>query len=112
MVSFTSVPTKLSNCIYIVRPAHRNTGILMTIIVILDGVTPGDGLSAGKCSQYNCLSNGYCNVCGLVSGYAEGCSIYSVTPVCDGDNVTPGIQDLTTGKVAQCVACTMSGKYN
>ena len=80
--------------------------------MISDGVTPGDGLSAGKCSQYNCLSNGYCNVCGLITGYAEGCDIYSLTPVCDGDNESSGVQELTAGKVAHCVPCTMSGKLN
>ena len=97
---------------FIAHPANRNTGILITSIVVLDGITPGDGFSASKCSQYNCLSNGYCNVCGLLSGYAEGCNIYSTTPVCDGDNATPGIQELTTGTVAHCVSCTKSGKFN
>ena len=78
---------------------------------MLDGITNGDGFSSGKCPQYNCLSNAYCNVCGQISGYAEGCSITSATPVCDGDSATSGIQDFTAAKVAQCVACKKSGKF-
>ena len=77
---------------------------------VLDGITKGDGFSSGKCPQYNCLSNGYCNVCGLISGYAEGCDITSTTPVCDADKDISGTQDSATGKVSKCVACTMSGK--
>ena len=68
----------------------------------------------GKCpsghSRYKCLSNGACNVCGLISGNAEGCDITSTTPVCDADSTLSGIQDSASGKVAQCVACKKSGK--
>ena len=75
----------------------------------LDGITNGNGLSSGKCPQYNCLSNGYCNICGTISGYAEGCDITSTSPVCDADKDTSGTQDSATAKVAQCVPCTKSG---
>ena len=70
----------------------------------------------GKCpsfySSYKCLSTGGCNVCGLISGVAEGCDITSTSPVCDAESSTSGIQDSATGKVAQCVACKKSGKKN
>ena len=58
-------------------------------------------------------SDGYCNVCGLISEVAEGCEIRSATPVCDHDESTTGIQDAaeTPRKVAKCVACTKSGEY-
>ena len=82
--------------------------IIMHLIV--DGITKGDGLSQGKCANYNCLSNGFCNVCGLISGYAEGCDITSATPVCDADSSSAGTQDAAKGKVSQCVACTKSGR--
>ena len=78
--------------------------------------TSGDGSEIGKCpssySSYKCLSTGGCNVCGLISGYAEGCDITSTSPVCDADSSTSGIQDSATGKVAQCVACKKSGNNN
>ena len=78
--------------------------------------TSGDGSEIGKCpssySSYKCLSSGGCNVCGLISGFAEGCDITSTSPVCDADSSTPGIQDSATGKVAQCVACKKSGNLN
>ena len=85
---------------------------------IIDGQTQGDGTEIGKCpssfSTYKCLSTGGCNVCGLISGKAEGCDITSPTPVCDADRDTIHTQDSATGKVAQCVACTKSGgiKYS
>ena len=79
----------------------------------LDGTTTGDGTEIGKCpshySSYRCLSTGACNVCGLISGKAEGCDITSTSPVCDADSSTSGTQDSATGKVAQCVACTKTG---
>ena len=79
-----------------------------------DGTSPGDGSSIGKCpsiySTYKCLSTGECNVCGLISGKAQGCDITSLSPVCDADSSTPGTQDTATGKVAQCTACTKSGE--
>ena len=75
----------------------------------------GDGSEIGKCpssySNYRCLSTGACNVCGLISGNAEGCDITSTNPVCDADNSLSGTQDSATGKVAQCVACTKSGTH-
>ena len=85
------------------------------IISNLDGITAGDGFSQGKCPSRNCLSNGYCNTCGLISGKAEGCDITSTTPVCDADSVAPGTQLLTFSAagltVGQCVACKKDGKY-
>ena len=79
-----------------------------------DGLT-GDGTSMGKCpshySNYRCLSTGGCNVCGLINGNSEGCDIESSTPICDADASTNGIQDSATAKVAQCSACTNTGKY-
>ena len=82
--------------------------------LLIDGSTAGDGFSQGKCPSRNCLSNGYCNVCGLISGYAEGCVVTSVTPVCDADSATNGIQLLefpaASEKVGQCVSCKQSGK--
>ena len=84
------------------------------LIAFVDGSSPGDGTSIGKCpsnySTYKCLSTGECNVCGLISGQAQGCDITSTSPVCDADSSTSGTQDTATGKVAQCVACTKSGK--
>jgi hypothetical protein len=84
-------------------------------ITYTDGITPGDGTAIGKCpssyNEYKCLSTGECNVCGLnVSGFAEGCDIHSSTPVCDADSETSEIEDTAIGKVAQCVACTKSGR--
>ena len=83
-------------------------------IFVIDGTSAGDGTTIGKCpsghSSYKCLSNGACNVCGLISGNAEGCDITSTTPVCDADSTTSGIQDSASGKVAQCVACKKTGK--
>ena len=78
-----------------------------------DGSTTGDGSVIGKCpssySNYRCLSTGACNVCGLISGYAEGCDITSTTPVCDADSTTAITEDSATSKVAQCVKCTKTG---
>ena len=79
-----------------------------------DGTTTGDGETIGNCpsshSTYRCLSNGACNVCGLFSNKAEGCNIFSTTPVCDADSTTSGIQSsYDTAKVAQCVGCKKSG---
>ena len=80
---------------------------------VIDG-SAGDGSEIGKCpsghTSYKCLSTGGCNVCGLISGVAEGCDITSTSPVCDADSSTSGIEDSATGKVAQCVACKKSGK--
>ena len=76
----------------------------------LDGLTIGDGFTPGSCPQYNCLSNGQCNICGTIAGYAEGCDITSTTPVCDADKDITGTQDSATRKVAQCVKCTKSSK--
>ena len=90
----------------------RNLSLLK--LCLIDGTSPGDGTSIGKCpssySTYKCLSTGECNVCGLISGKAQGCDITSTSPVCDADSSTPGTQDTATGKVAQCTSCTKSGK--
>ena len=80
-----------------------------------DGTTQGDGTSLGKCpsaySNYKCLSDGACNVCGLINGIVEGCGgIFSTTPVCDADKDTTISENSATRKVAQCVKCTKSGK--
>ena len=76
--------------------------------------TSGDGSHIGNCplhySTYKCLSTGSCNVCGLVSGKAEGCDIASTTPVCDADSTTSVTEDSATSKEAKCVKCTNSGK--
>ena len=48
--------------------------------------------------------------CSLISGYAEGCDVTSMAPVCDADSSTFGIQDTATAKVAQCVACKKAGR--
>ena len=84
------------------------------MINYIDGLTAGDGTEIGKCpnstTNYKCLSTGACNVCGLISGYAEGCGIFSTTPVCDADSTTSGTQDSATNKVAECVPCTKSGE--
>ena len=82
-------------------------------MVVIDGTTAGDGTELGKCpssnSNYRCLSTGACNVCGLISGTAEGCELLSSAPVCDADSTTSGIQDTASNKVAVCVACKKSG---
>ena len=85
----------------------------------LDGAT-GDGTSQGHCPAHNCLSNGYCNVCGLISGYAEGCDIFSTSPVCDANQDTTAIEDSAGDwpygsstilqRYAKCVQCKKSGK--
>ena len=85
-------------------------------IIEIDGLSMGDGTEIGKCpssfSSYKCLSTGACNVCGLISGNAEGCDITSTTPVCDADSSLSGTQDSASpGKVAECVGCTKSGKW-
>ena len=81
---------------------------------MLDGITAGDGNTIGNCpssySTYKCLSNGACNICGLISGYAQGCDILSGTPVCDADSGTLTIEDSASEKLAQCVACKKSGE--
>ena len=82
-------------------------------MVVIDGTTAGDGTELGKCpssnSNYRCLSTGACNVCGLISGTAEGCELLSSTPVCDADSTTSGIQDTASNKVAVGVGCKKSG---
>ena len=82
------------------------------LVLIVDGTT-GDGSERGKCpsfySTYKCLSDGACNVCGLINGYAEGCDITSTTPVCDADSATTITELSATGKVAHCVKCTQNG---
>ena len=75
--------------------------------------TSGDGSHIGNCplhySTYKCLSTGSCNVCGLISGNAEGCDINSDKPVCDADKDTAIIEDTVSDKEAKCVACKKSG---
>ena len=82
--------------------------------LIIDGTTAGDGTEIGKCpssySNYRCLSTGACNVCGLISNFAEGCELLGSTPVCDADSGTTAIEDTASNKVAQCVACKKDGK--
>ena len=81
----------------------------------IDGTT-GDGTEIGKCpssfTNYRCLSTGECNVCRLISGYAEGCDITSTTPVCDADSSTSATEDSAVAKVAQCVKCRKNGTKN
>ena len=52
-------------------------------------------------------------MCGLISNVAEGCHATSLTPVCDADKDTNGIQLLgfpdAAGKEGVCVQCKMSG---
>ena len=79
----------------------------------VDGIEAGNGFAQEKCPSRNCLSNGYCNVCGLIDDVAEGCHATSLTPVCDADKDTTGIQLLgypaAAGKEGVCVQCEMSG---
>ena len=109
MLLFTMKPHIIKRCYYV--------SILLNgkLMVFVDGTTTGDGTTIGKCpssySNYRCLSTGACNVCGLISGVAQGCEIRSSTPVCDMDSSTSGIQDTASNKVAQCVACKKSGNY-
>ena len=70
----------------------------------------------GNCPEsltgYKCLSNGACNVCGLLSNKAEGCNIFSTSPVCDADKSTAGIEaTYDTTKEAKCVACKKTGMH-
>ena len=80
-----------------------------------DGTTDGDGFSQGMCPSRNCLSNGYCNICGLISGKAEGCNVFSTLPVCDADSSTSAIDLLefptAAEKVGKCVSCKKAGNY-
>ena len=84
------------------------------MINYIDGLTAGDGTEIGKCPNsnidYKCLSTGACNVCGNVySGLtfqAEGCNIFSTTPVCDADSTTSISDDTATNVEAKCVKCT------
>ena len=93
-----------------------------TIDIILGGAN-GDSTSQGHCPAHNCLSNGYCNRCGLISGNAEGCDIFSTSPVCDANEDTPAIEDspedwpyansmVIQERYAKCVQCKKSGKYH
>ena len=88
--------------------------------ILLDGsnmyTVTGDGSDIGNCpshhTSYRCLSTGSCNVCGLISGKAEGCNVFSTSPVCDADSSTNGIQaTYDTTKEAQCVACKKTGTH-
>ena len=78
----------------------------------------GDGSDIGNCPShysdkgYKCLSTGSCNVCGLISGKAEGCNVFSTAPVCDADKSTVGIETTyDSAKEAQCVACKKTGTH-
>ena len=79
----------------------------------VDGTTPGNGFTQEKCPSRNCLSNGYCNMCGLINDVAEGCHATSLTPVCDADKDTTGIQlkefPAAAGTEGVCVKCKTSG---
>ena len=84
----------------------------------LDGITPGDGSSIGKCwdddSNGNdgrkCLSTGECNACKIINNAHEGCDIHSTTPVCDADFSTAEIEDSAVSKLAICSACKQAGE--
>ena len=81
-----------------------------------DGTSTGDGSHIGNCpshfSTYKCLSTGSCNVCGLISGKAEGCNVFSTASVCDADSTTSGYQStyLDT-KEGACTQCKNKGIY-
>ena len=85
----------------------------------LDGITPGDGSSIGKCwdddSNGNdgrkCLSTGECNACKIINNAHEGCDIHSTTPVCDADASTTQIDDSAVSKLATCSACKKDGEH-
>ena len=48
----------------------------------IDGTTPGDGTTVGKCpNSLRCISSGHCQVCKIVGNNHEGCS--GSTPFCD-----------------------------
>ena len=49
-------------------------------------------------------------MCGIISGTHEGCDVTSITPVCDTDSGTDGIQDIAGDKMAQCTACKKDGR--
>ena len=52
-------------------------------------------------------------MCGLINDVAEGCHATSLTPVCDADKDTTGIQlkefPAAAGTEGVCVKCKMSG---
>ena len=48
-------------------------------------------------------------ICKLILGFAEGCDIYSPTPVCDADSTSLAIEDSAIEKIGNCVACKKSG---
>ena len=89
--------------------------------ILLDGsnmyTVTGDGSDIGNCpshhASYRCLSTGSCNVCGLISGKAEGCNVFSTDSVCDADSTTSGYQStyLET-KEGVCTQCKNKGMYN
>ena len=85
------------------------------MVLNTDKTTRGDGTTIGICptiqNNYRCLSSGACNVCGIISGTHEGCDVTSITPVCDTDSGTDGIQDIAGDKMAQCTACRKDGRY-
>ena len=76
-------------------------------------MTTGDGSEIGRCpssfTNYRCLSTGSCNVCGLISGYAEGCDITSITPVCDADSTTLVTEDSATS-MRSCLCGTVNNR--
>ena len=79
----------------------------------------GDGSDIGNCPShysdkgYKCLSTGSCNVCGLISGKAEGCNVFSNDSVCDADSTDDGYQStyLNT-KEGVCIQCKNKGMCN
>ena len=63
-------------------------------------------------SDLICLSNRECNRCMRNSGSHEGCNAYSSNPVCDVDSMVNGIDDSGTRKLAECVPCKKTSKYD
>ena len=77
----------------------------------------GDGSDIGNCpshhTSYRCLSTGSCNVCGLISGKAEGCNVFSTASVCDADSTTSGYQSTyLDSKEGVCTQCKNKGMCN
>ena len=77
----------------------------------------GDGSDIGNCpshhASYRCLSTGSCNVCGLISGKAEGCNVFSTDSVCDADSTTSGYQSTyLDSKEGVCTQCKNKGMCN
>ena len=63
-------------------------------------------------SNLKCQPNGDCQVCNYISNNYVGCSITSITPVCDSDASTAETQAdfANPATTRECVACKKSGK--